>query len=166
MACDLKPACNFFFGFLWCTIPMDTIDVELPVQTVQGIHTFRTDHTTESSTCIPCIKWMKPFPSLWKKIEAFEEKKKDGTKKPIKKSTPSRRSRNNTQEKGKSKTRRLDMSKFTLPKAKRLSNLWTPLPTTEATSTPTTNTTTRATSPKIHNTTNPTIISTCRTCKR
>ena len=77
MACDVKPACDFVFGFLRCTLPMDTIDVELTVRTVQGIHTFRKDHTSESATCSPWSRWMKPFSSLQKKIEAFEEKKRD-----------------------------------------------------------------------------------------
>ena len=58
------------------------------------------------------------------------------------------------------------MSKFAPPKAKRPSNLWASLPTTKATSTLTTNAITRAISPKINTTTNPTMTSTCGTCKK
>ena len=106
-------------------------------------------------------------------IEAFEGEKKNGSSpfcpnpiKLMKEPALSKRSRNNPQEKGKSKTRRLDMSKFALLKAKRLSKPWTPLPTTKSTSTLTTNATTRTTRPKIDTTTNPMMTSTCRTCKR
>ena len=87
-------------------------------------------------------------------------------KKSTKKPAPLERSWDNPQRKEKSRTRRLDMSKFALPKVKRPSNLWAPLPTIKATSPLTTNTTSRNTSPKIDTTTNPTITSTCRTCKR
>ena len=41
MACELKLAYDFFFSFLWCSLPRDTTDIELAVRTVQGIHTFR-----------------------------------------------------------------------------------------------------------------------------
>ena len=57
------------------------------------------------------------------------------------------------------------MSRFTPPKAKRLTNLWAPLPSTKSMLTVTT-TTTRTVSPRIDITTNPMMMSTCRICKR
>ena len=69
MACELKLAFDLF-SFLWCSLLRDTIDVELIVKTVQGIHTFRKDHTVQTAACSPCGRWMKPFPSLEKKIKA------------------------------------------------------------------------------------------------
>ena len=77
MACNLKPPCDFFFGFLWCSLPTDTIDVELNVRTFQGIHTFLKEHTTETATYTLWNRQMKPFPSLQKKMEAYKEEKKE-----------------------------------------------------------------------------------------
>ena len=92
--------CDFVFRFLWCTLPMDTIGIELTVRTVKGIHTFRKNHTTEAATCSPWSRWMKPFPSLQKRIEAYKEEKRNENSpfhpNPIqftKKNTPNKRSR-------------------------------------------------------------------------
>ena len=41
MACDLAPLCNFLYGFFQCQLPEDTIDVEIIVKTMKGIHTFK-----------------------------------------------------------------------------------------------------------------------------
>ena len=76
MACELKLSCNFLFGFFQCALPEDTMDIEVTGRTVKGIHTYRKDHTTESATCSPWSRWMKPFPSLRNKIEAFKEEKR------------------------------------------------------------------------------------------
>ena len=84
----------------------------------------------------------------------------------MKKPAPSKRSRNNAQGKGKSKTRRLDMSNFTPYKAKMPSNLWALLPTTKTTSTLTIKATTRTSHLKINTTTDPMMASTCKTCER
>ena len=77
MACDLKPSCDSLFGYFCCALPEDTIDIELTVRTVKGIHTFWKDHTTQSTTCSPCSRQMKPFPSLCRKIQALKEEKRD-----------------------------------------------------------------------------------------
>ena len=130
MACELKPTCDFFFGFIWCFLPRDTIDIELTVGTAQGIHTFRKDHTIEMATCSVWSRWMKLFPSLKKKIEVYKEEKKDKkglyhtNPTPFTKRNPfSKRSTENAQKKGKSKVRKLDMSSFAPPKEKRPANL-------------------------------------------
>ena len=79
MACKMKPGCGFLFGFLWCSLPRDTIDVELTVQMVQGIHTSRKDHAVGTATCSPWSRHVKPFPPLQKKAKAYEEDKRDKT---------------------------------------------------------------------------------------
>ena len=68
------------------------------------------------------------------------------------------------QKKEKSKIRRLDMSTFAPPKAKRPAKLWTPLPSTKSVETSTT-TTTNIAGPRVVDTTT-TMASTCGTCKR
>ena len=66
----------------------------------------------------------------------------------------SKRSRNNIQKKGKSKIRRLDMSRFAPPKAKRPTNLWALLPSTKSMETSTITTTTPSTAgPRVADTT-------------
>ena len=96
---------------------------------------------------------MKPFPSLQKKIKAFEEEKKDKNNpfcpNPIqftKKNLRNKRSRERSN--GRRKQRKLDMGHFAPPKAKRPANLWAPLPTTKYRTT-TTTTMTMATNPRM-----------------
>ena len=73
---DLKPTCGFIFTFLRCTLPKDTIDIDLAVRMAKGIHTFRKDHTTESATCSPWSRQMKHFLSVKKKREVLRRRKK------------------------------------------------------------------------------------------
>ena len=77
MGFDLKLLCNFMFWYFQCTLPMDKINIEVTVRMVKGPHTFRKEHTSETTTCSPLSRQINPFPSLRKKIEAFEEEKQD-----------------------------------------------------------------------------------------
>ena len=162
MACDLKPTCDFIFGFLKCTLPQDIIDVELTVRKVKEIHTFRKDHTTESATW---SREMKPFPCLRKKVEAFGEEKKDENSpfhpNPIKftmKDAPTKRSRERSHRR--SKQRKLDMGHFVTSMAKRPAFLWAPLPASK-----TTTTTTMARNTQIATTTPP-VLPICKNCEK
>ena len=53
---------------------MGTVDVELKVRMVKGIYTYRKDHTAESTVFSPWSKTIIPFPSLRRKIQAFQDK--------------------------------------------------------------------------------------------
>ena len=53
MACDLALQCHFLYGFFHFYLPEDTIDVEITVRTLRGIHNFRKDHVTQLSMCSP-----------------------------------------------------------------------------------------------------------------
>ena len=97
---------------------------------------------------------MKPFPSLQKTIKAYEEEEKEErglfqpNPNPFTKRNPfPKRSRENKQKRGRSKVRKLDMSRFTQSKAKRSVNLWAPLPSAKATVATTTNATPTTTRP-------------------
>ena len=169
MACDLKPTCDFIFGFLLCTLPMVTIDIELTVRTIQGIHMYRKDQISKQVTCSPSNRLMKPFLSLQKKIEAYEEEKKDKNSpfhpNPIqftKTNLSAKRSRERSN--GRRKQRKLDMGCSTPPKAKRPANMWALLPATKS-ATATTTTTTMATNPKMA-AASPPLTSSCKMCKR
>ena len=41
MACALDPQCNFLYGYFTHNLPEDTIDMDVTVCTLKGIHTFR-----------------------------------------------------------------------------------------------------------------------------
>ena len=59
MACNLEPQRNFIYGFFQSNLPEDTIDMEVTVRTLKGMHTFRKDHVTQSSMCSlwgSCVK--------------------------------------------------------------------------------------------------------------
>ena len=168
MASEMKHACDFVFGFLQYTLPMDTIGVELMVRMVKGIHMFRQDHMTEAATYRPWIRWMKPFPSLQKKIKAYKEKRNENSPflpnpSSSQKSIPNKRSRERCNRR--SNWRKLDMGCFSPPKVRRPANLWAPLPATKSTTTAKTTTTmTMANNTRIA-ITSPTMSSTCR-CAR
>ena len=68
MVSDLAANCNFLLGYFTCSLLEDTIDVDLTVCTLKGIHTFRKDRNTQLSRCSPWGTEMKPFPSLKKKM--------------------------------------------------------------------------------------------------
>ena len=54
MACEISPICDFIFGSIRTSLPMDTVDIELTAQMVKRINTYRKDHTTESIIFTPC----------------------------------------------------------------------------------------------------------------
>ena len=67
MTCILCPECNFLHGYFRCQLPMETVDVELKVKTMQGIHMFRRDRTSQVIKCNPWSTRLHPYPSLiWK----------------------------------------------------------------------------------------------------
>ena len=113
MAYDLKPSCDFLFGYFSCALPKDIIDVELTVRTVKGIHAFQKDCNTESTTCSPWSRQMKPFPLLCRKIQAFKEEKRAENSpfpyftKYTRKTIPTKGTREMSQKR--SKSRKLDM---------------------------------------------------------
>ena len=71
MACNLAANCTFLFGFFSCTFLEDTIDMDLMVHTLWGIHTFRKDSNTQVIKCSPCVTEVKPFPSLHRKMTEY-----------------------------------------------------------------------------------------------
>ena len=41
MACQLLPECNFLHGFFRCKLPMEVVDVEVEVTSMQGTHLYK-----------------------------------------------------------------------------------------------------------------------------
>ena len=62
MACILHPECNFLHEYFRCQLPVEMVDVEVKVKTVQGIHTFRRDRTSQVIRCNPWSTKSLPLP--------------------------------------------------------------------------------------------------------
>ena len=75
MACVLMPQFNFLYGYFCCQLPEDTIDVEMTVWTMTGIHMFKRDHSTQVISCRPWTSRLCPYQSLARKMKAYFELK-------------------------------------------------------------------------------------------
>ena len=73
MACILHPESSFLHGYLRCQLPVETVDVEVKVKTMQGICTFRRDRTSQTIKCNPWSIWLHPYPSLIWKMKTYLE---------------------------------------------------------------------------------------------
>ena len=72
---NIRAECEFLFHNLCCSLPKDTVDVEVTMWTVGGIHTYRRDRTTQVASYSPWNRQLKPFPFLRKKITEYQEEK-------------------------------------------------------------------------------------------
>ena len=77
MTCKVSCICDFLFGSFRTTLPTDTVDVEMTVQTVKGIYMYRKDCTMESMTFTLWSKKVTPFPSLRCKIQVYKDEQKE-----------------------------------------------------------------------------------------
>ena len=73
MACLLQPKCNFLHSFFRCKLPIEAVDVEVKIMSMQGIHIFRTDQTTQVIKCTPWSTRLCPHPTIIKKMKTFLE---------------------------------------------------------------------------------------------
>ena len=73
MVCLLQPECNFLHGFFRCKLPVEVVDVEVKVMSMQGTHIFRRDRTTQLIMCIPWTTKLCPHPTIVKKMKTFLE---------------------------------------------------------------------------------------------
>ena len=49
----LRPESNFLHGYFRCLLPVETVDVEVKVKMMQGIHMFQRDTTSQIINCNP-----------------------------------------------------------------------------------------------------------------
>ena len=73
MSCILQPECNFLHGFLRCCLPVEMVDVEVRITSMQGTHMFRRDRTCQVIKCNPWSTRLCPHPTIIKKIKAYLE---------------------------------------------------------------------------------------------
>ena len=70
MACLLQPECNFLHGYFRCWLP---VEVEVKITSMQGMHIFRRDRTTQLIKCTPWNTRLCPHPTIIKKMKTFLE---------------------------------------------------------------------------------------------
>ena len=73
MACLLQPECNFLHGFFKCKLPVEVVDVEVKIMSMQGTHIFRRDQTTQLIKCTPWSTRLHPHPTIIKKMKTCLE---------------------------------------------------------------------------------------------
>ena len=73
MACSLQPKCNFLHVFFRCILPIEVVDVEVKITSMQGTHIFRRDQTMQVIKCTPWNTRLCPHPTIIKKIKTFLE---------------------------------------------------------------------------------------------
>ena len=71
MACLLQPECNFLHSFFRCKLPVEMVDVEVKITSMQGTHIFRRDQTTQLTECTPWSTRLCPHPTIIKKMKTF-----------------------------------------------------------------------------------------------
>ena len=65
--------CSFLHGFFRCKLPMEVVDMEVKVTSMQGTHIFKRDRTTQLTKCIPWTTKIHPHPNIIKKMKTFLE---------------------------------------------------------------------------------------------
>ena len=73
MACLLQPECNFLHGYFRCWLPVEVVDVEVKITSMQGMHIFQRDRTTQLIKCTPWSTRLCPHPTIIKKMKTFLE---------------------------------------------------------------------------------------------
>ena len=73
MACILQPECSFLHGFFRCHLPVEMVDVEVRITSMQGTHTFRRDKTCQIIICNPWSTRLHCHPMIIKKMKTYLE---------------------------------------------------------------------------------------------
>ena len=73
MARLLQPECNFLHGFFRCKLPVEVVDIEVKITSMQGMHIFRRDRMPQLIKCTPWSTRLHPHPTIVKKMKTFLE---------------------------------------------------------------------------------------------
>ena len=73
MACLLQPECNFLHRFFRCKLPVEVVHMEVKVTSMQGMHIFKRDRTTQLIRCVPWTTKLCLHPNIIKKMRTFLE---------------------------------------------------------------------------------------------
>ena len=69
MACQLQPECNFLHGYFKCKLPMEVVDVEVKITSMQGTHLYKRDRTTQVTKCLTWTNNIQSHPHYSKENE-------------------------------------------------------------------------------------------------
>ena len=73
MACILKPECKFLHGYSICCLPIEAVDIEVRITSMQGTHIFRRNRTSQQIKCTPWSTRLCSHPTIIKKMQTFLE---------------------------------------------------------------------------------------------
>ena len=73
MACLLQSDCNFLHGFFRYKLLVEVVDIEVKITSMQGMHIFRKDQTTQLIKCTPWSTKLHLHPTIIKKMKTFLE---------------------------------------------------------------------------------------------
>ena len=73
MACLLQPECNFLHSYFRCQLPVEVVDIEVKIASMQGTHIFRRDRTMQLIKCTPWSTRLHTHPTIIKKMKTFLE---------------------------------------------------------------------------------------------
>ena len=73
MACLLQPECNFLHRYFRCKLPVEVVDMEVKVMSMQGTHIFRRDQMIQLVRCILWTPNLCLHPNMVKKMKTFLE---------------------------------------------------------------------------------------------
>ena len=73
MVCLLQPECNFLHRFFRCKLPVEVVDVEVKITSMQGTHIFRSDRMAQLNKCTLWSMILHPQPTIIKKMRTFLE---------------------------------------------------------------------------------------------
>ena len=83
MACLLLPECNFLHGYFRCHLPVEVLDVEVKITSMQGTHIFRRDRTTQLIKCTPWSSRLPPPNNNQENENIFRSQRKTMSNTPI-----------------------------------------------------------------------------------
>ena len=73
MACLLQLECNFLHGYFRCWLPVEVIDVQVKITSMQGMHILQRDRITQFMKCTLWNTRLHPHPTIIKKMKTFLE---------------------------------------------------------------------------------------------
>ena len=73
MACLLQPECNFLHRYFRCKLPVEVVDVEVKIMSMQGMHIFRRDRMTQLVRCVLWTPNLCLYPNMVKKMRTVLE---------------------------------------------------------------------------------------------
>ena len=69
----LQLECNFLHGFFRCKLPVEVVDIEVKITSMQGMHIFRRDRMAQLIKCTPWSMRLCLHPTIIKKMRTFLE---------------------------------------------------------------------------------------------